>query len=160
MIENSIPIVLVLEDDVIFAEKFKEKLDSYIKQLPDDWCILSIGDACKCHISRKLEKPKPNVYHRYGGKINGEGVGVMRCTDSYLINLETAKKIYESFTKSININDPIDQWLNKRLPPHNTSLKVYWAEPTICTQGSQNKTYISSLNYKSYQEDKILLNEK
>ena len=89
MIEENIEVALILEDDVLFENDFKNKLNNYINQLPDDWNVLCIGDGCKLHINSKRfsEKKPPNVYLKYRGKIEGEGIGLFRCTDSYLINL-------------------------------------------------------------------------
>ncbi len=148
---------LILEDDVIFCDDFNEKLESYMKQLPEDWDMFFIGNGCDLHIPDSLQKNGANVYlkqnkdkewpraisHLQGGK------GSTRCLDSYLIKKDAAKKIYETFCKTANgISDPCDWWMNKKIASHN--LKVYWAEPTICTQGSQIKKYPSVLNKWSF----------
>jgi hypothetical protein len=45
--------------------------------------------------------------------------------------------------KSNKINLPIDWWLN--VASRDNDFKVYWAEPTIVTQGSQNGLFKTSL---------------
>lgn len=155
MIEKNIPLLLILEDDAILDNNFKSKFDNYVKQLPDDWNCLCIGDGCKLHINsdRFKELKPPNVYLKSTEKIQGEGVGLFRCTDSYLINLKTAKEIYEHFQKiPINghkIGDGIDIWLNKFSSSMNYN--IYWSEPTIVSQGSQNGLFLSTINI-NYQD--------
>ena len=161
MIEENIEVALILEDDVLFENDFKNKLSNYINQLPDDWNVLCIGNGCGLHISSKRfsEKKPPNVYLKYAGKIEGEGIGLYRCTDSYLINLKTATQIYGNFIKTNqnHINDAVDFWLNKT--SSGLGHKMYWCEPTITRQGSQNGSYLSSVNYKREQEKDVLKDE-
>ena len=150
MIEKNIPLLLILEDDALLDDNFKSKFDNYVKQLPDNWNCLCIGNGCKLHINsdRFKELKPPNVYLKSTKKIYGEGVGLFRCTDSYLINLKTAKEIYEHFQKlpmnGHKIGDGIDIWLNKFSSSMNYN--IYWSEPTIVSQGSQNGTFLSTIN--------------
>ena len=161
MIEENIEVALILEDDVLFENDFKNKLNNYINQLPNDWNSLCIGNGCKLHINsdRFKELKPPNVYLKYRGKIEGEGIGLFRCTDSYFINLKTATQLYDIFIK-INQNciiHPIDLWLNEK--SSLLGYKIYWCEPTIISQGSQNGSYLSSVNYKREQEKDVLKDE-
>ena len=146
---------LIFEDDVALCDGFKKRLNDYMSQLPEDWDMFFIGDGCNLHIPDEYLKEDTNVYlkgnqdkefprsisHLQGGK------GATRCLDSYLVKKEVAKNIVEEFKKVANVrNTPCDWWMNNVI--RGLNLKVYWCEPTIATQGSQNKKYASSLKNK------------
>lgn len=131
---------LVFEDDVILADSFKETLDQYIEELPTDFDMLFIGDGCNLHIDKTKIVPNICVYK----KDNYEGDGSSRCSDSYIVNNKCAKQICEYIDNlKLPIGVPIDWLIN--VIAKNLSLNVYWAEPTIVTQGSQNNLFKRSL---------------
>ena len=138
---------LVLEDDAIFDNKFKEKLDNYMSQLPDDWDMLFIGDGCNLHIPYNIVKnSNTNVFKKCLEPTFWGGNGATRCTDSYLISKKCASKIIE-YIDVITIDNPIDNaidwWLNDICRKYG--FNVYWAEPTIVSQGSETGMYKSTL---------------
>ncbi len=145
LIQSKKDFCLVFEDDVIFDNNFKNNLDNYINQLPDDWEMLFIGDGCNLHIdSNIINNSDKNIFLKshYEPIIYGNA-GATRCVDSYLINRKCASKILKEI---INLNSKIDLnidlWLNIIL--RKLDIKVYWAEPTIVTQGTQNGKYNTS----------------
>ena len=102
-----------------------------------------VGDGCNLHIEpRKLIANK----HIYTKALHAEpygGAGATRCTDSYLVSKKCAKQLHDYIKHlSYKIKIPIDWWLNQAATDNN--FKVYWAEPTIVTQGTQNGTYKTS----------------
>jgi glycosyl transferase family 25 len=126
---------LVLEDDAIFNYQFKEKLDKYISQLPNDWDMLFIGDGCNLHIPYDIvNKSNTNIFKKCLEPTLWGGNGATRCTDSYLISKKCASKIIE-FIEHTKIDNAIDWWLNDVCRKHH--FNVYWAEPTIVSQGSE-----------------------
>lgn len=137
---------LVFEDDVILSNGFMEKLGVYMKQLPTEYDMLFIGDGCNLHIPRNQLKPGQYIYEKCLHETSWGGNGAAKCTDSYIIHQRCAKKIcdYIAATSSTNkIDKPADWWLND--VARELVLKVYWAEPTIVTQGSQNGVFQRSL---------------
>ena len=71
------------------------------------------------------------------------GDGATICVDSYLINKKCAIKLCEYFNNlSSKINLYIDWYLNTII--RNYNFKIYWMEPTIVTQGSENGLFIKS----------------
>lgn len=143
---------LILEDDAIFIDnevmpndsnnyRFKYKLDSYISQLPDDWDMLFIGDGCNLHIPYNIVKnSNKNIFKKCLEPTPWGGNGATRCTDSYLISKKCARKIIEYIDSNDNsIDNAIDWWLNDIC--RKFSFNVYWAEPTIVTQGSENGVF-------------------
>ena len=73
------------------------------------------------------------------------GDGATRCTDSYVITKKGAHSLInyiDNLKKKIDM--PIDWFLNSAA--RSTLLKVYWAEPTIITQGSELGLFNVSYN--------------
>lgn len=134
---------LILEDDAILCESFMDKLKSYVEQLPNDFDMLFIGDGCGLHIESSKILPDKLVYEKTLYPTHWGGDGATRCTDSYIVSKKCAEKLC-TYISNINykINLPIDWWLN--VVARQLNLKVYWAEPTIVTQGSSNGMFNGS----------------
>jgi glycosyl transferase family 25 len=132
---------LILEDDAIFSDNFMESLSKYLTELPEDYDMLFIGDGCKFHIQNHMLVPGKYIYERGVHKTSWGGGGATRCCDSYIVSKKCAKKMNECVSNLNNkINEcAIDWWLNNNAKYNE--FKVYWAEPTIVTQGSQNGLY-------------------
>jgi len=136
IIENQADFALILEDDALFNNSFDEILKKYIKHLPGDWDMLFLGDGCGLHI--------PNAVLNKCKNCNIFRNDSTRCTDSYLISKKCALKLVNTINNENFSSDlPIDFWLN--LIIEKEKLKIYWAEPTIVTQGTQNGCFKSSL---------------
>jgi len=134
---------LIFEDDIILSDDFLNKLNLYLTQLPLDYDMLFIGDGCNLHIEPYKITPMKHIYEKclYPTSWGGDGAG--RCTDSYLVNKKCAKKMCDYIRElPYPINLPVDWWLNMAAREH--LFKVYWAEPTIVTQGTQNGMFRSS----------------
>jgi GR25 family glycosyltransferase involved in LPS biosynthesis len=147
MISEKYDCGLILEDDAIFSEDFMERLNSYMKELPLDYDMLFIGDGCNFHIPFENRVSGCNVYERGTQPTSWGGDGITRCTDAYVVSKKCASEI-TSLVNNIFIDvEPkifkgMDWWLNKIAREKN--FIVYWAEPTIVTQGSQTGLYYSS----------------
>jgi len=129
IIEKNEP-ALILEDDAILSYDFVYRLNKYMKELPNDYDMLFIGNGCNHHIHPYFVVDNKSVYKRNNGEF------LTRCTDSYVLSPTGCKKIIQ-FIKE-KISEPIDIWLNQ------LDANVYWAEPTIVQQGTQNGTFIRS----------------
>ena len=142
-ITNKYDYALILEDDAIFHNQFKERLDYYVSQLPNDWDMLFIGDGCNLHIPYDIvSKSNTNIFKKCLEPTFWGGNGATRCSDSYLISKKCAIKVIE-FIEHTKIDNAIDWWLNDVCRKYN--FNVYWAEPTIVSQGSQNGLYMSTI---------------
>ena len=143
IIENNYNFGLIFEDDVIFSNDFINKLNVYLSQLPEDYDMLFIGNGCNLHIQNNKLIPNKFIYEKNLEPTKWGGNGATRCVDSYIVNKKCAIKLCE-YIKNIKykINQPIDWWLNKAL--RDNKFKIYWAEPTIVSQGTQNGIYKSS----------------
>lgn len=128
---------LILEDDVIFSDNFMEALSKYLTQLPEDYDMLFIGNGCNFHIEPHRLDPEIYIYERGVHPADWGGNGATRCCDSYIISKKCAIKFAERLS---NLKEKIEEcgidwWLNNNA--RYCQLKVYWAEPTIVTQGSE-----------------------
>lgn len=141
---DNIEEALILEDDVLLCVNFAFLLNVYIKQLPQDWNMLFIGDGCGLHINNKLFIKNQFIYKKENSISGKPNEGATRCLDSYLINKKTAETIVEKLKMpNYTILVPADFWMNCVI--RNNNFNVYWAEPTIVTQGSNKGVYKSSL---------------
>ena len=135
---------LILEDDAILSDNFSSILKHYISQIPENYDMVFLGDGCNLHIDKHNLIPNKNIYEKYLHPPLWDGKNSTRCTDSYIIS----KKCAITFCNYINnlknkIDSPIDWWLHYAAMDNN--LKIYWAEPTIVTQGSGNGLFKKTL---------------
>jgi glycosyl transferase family 25 len=136
---------LIFEDDVILSKDFSEKIKIYIEEIPEDWDMLFIGDGCNLHYHNTIAGKNIYLKDNELKYINDDSKGATRCADSYLVNKKCAIKLC-NYIKNLNkINRPVDFWLNTAIKENN--FIVYWAEPTIVTQGTQNGMFKSSHIY-------------
>ena len=144
MVTENIDEALIFEDDVVLSDDFMKKLTEYLTQLPTTYDMLFIGGGCQLHIPNTRLISNQYIYERCVD-LNKEGDGATRCTDSYIIHNRCAKKICD-YVSNLNykINLPIDWWLN--IAARDNKLNVYWSEPTIVTQGSQNGLFSRSIS--------------
>ena len=134
---------LIFEDDIILSDNFSDILSTYITQLPEDYDMLFIGNGCNLHIEKHKLKHNKYIYEKCLYPTNWGGNGVTRCTDSYLVNKKCAIKLCDYIHKlKYKINIPVDWWLN--IAARDNNFKVYWAEPTIVKQGTQNGLFETS----------------
>lgn len=144
IVANNYDNVLVFEDDVVLSTGFMDKLAIYMTQLPSDYDMLFIGDGCNLHIPVNQLIPNQYIYEKCLHETSWGGNGATRCCDSYIIHQRCAKKICDYVTGlTTKIDLPLDWWLNE--VARDLALKVYWAEPTIVTQGSQNGRFTRSI---------------
>ncbi len=131
---------LFLEDDAILDADFKNKLDGYLKQMPSDCDMLFIGDGCNLHIPSYItQSANTNIFVK-----THDGPGSTRCTDSIVVRKTIANKLLEVIKSyKYKIKLPVDWFLNVTLRALNAH--VYWAEPTIVSQGSQNGEFTSAI---------------
>jgi len=146
---------LILEDDVILDKNFFSTLNAYRQQLPSDYNLLFLGDCCSLHVPKHLQKEGQNLYE-WGGEGWGS-YGASKCTDSYMINRSCAKQFIDYFNMQEKTTYTNDHWINDAVI--HLKPRVFWAEPTIVTQGSENNTFPKTcgigitVEYAHYIED-------
>ena len=130
---------LIFEDDIILSPIFSKMIGRYLSDLPSDYDMLILGDGCRLHIPKSQIIPNKHIYLKSYG-INNEPT---RCTDSYIVSKKCAVTLCKYIDSlSYKIDKNIDWFLNRAIK--DTQLIIYWAEPTIVTQGSQNGLFNTS----------------
>ncbi len=130
---------IILEDDVVFDNKFIKKMNIYIKQLPQDYDIFYFGEGCGAlHIKRNIKEKiqgafgKKNVFKRNNCQ--------SRYADSYMLS----KKAIDRLTPLVDtFQFPIDWEMNYL--QIKLSMNIYWGEPTLSFQGSSSGKFKSGL---------------
>jgi GR25 family glycosyltransferase involved in LPS biosynthesis len=135
---------LVLEDDAILAVGFRDRLSEYLAELTGPWDMLFPGDGCGLHIPERMRVAGRHVYPKGREPSDWGGLGATRCTDSYVVTPVCARKLLRHLgSRPASIAKPVDHWLNDAI--RETGIEVFWAEPTIVTQGSE-----AGLHRRSY----------
>lgn len=130
---------LVLEDDVVFKEGAVKLLKEYSAELPKDWDMFFIGNGGGFHIPLWRRRPGKHVYLKENTKTWWGGDGATRCADSYFVTRKGALALLDTAPLKRPFRKPIDWALNQAIRDKN--LKVYWLEPTLTHQGSQQGAY-------------------
>lgn len=132
IVKEKIQTTLVLEDDVLFIKNFSEQFNFNLRTTPSDWDFVYIGSGCNLRIdNNRLQQGQVAYIKEHPAS---------KCTDSYLITYEAAKKILNSIERFAM---PIDFELNYQMWLHD--MNVYWWEPPVVAQGSQVGTYRSAI---------------
>jgi GR25 family glycosyltransferase involved in LPS biosynthesis len=147
LVESGDEYCLVLEDDALFnPTEFYSTLSKYMDQLPVNWDMLFLGDGCGFHIPEDELSPGKLVYKKGNEPTSWGGAGATRCADSYIIHRSCAERIME-YIRMRDVDHlsvmPLDHWLNILIRDMN--MNIYWAEPTLVSQGSETGAY-----HKSY----------
>ena len=135
---------LIFEDDVILKSGFINTLNHYLTQLPQNYDMLFIGDALNLHIEKHKITPNNNIYEKCREPTKWGGDGASKCTDSYIISQKCAQTLchyINQLTSKITLS--LDWWLNEAI--RGNAFNVYWAEPTIVSQGSHTGKFLTSL---------------
>lgn len=119
---------LVLEDDAILSENFADVINDIVKT--GGWDAVFPGSGCNLRLH---DRGLIRVNHP-----------ASKCTDSYVLTPAAAKALLETMNESVDL--PIDWELNFQMMHHD--LKVFWLEPPVVIQGSQNGMMKSSINGK------------
>ena len=119
---------LILEDDLIFNDKFTDNLKKCLDNLPTEWDMVFLSEGCDIH---PPDITVDKTLYKYDST---------RCASCYLVSNKAAKKIINTI---IPIKVAIDHQYNIEIKRHN--LNVYLLEPTIAYEGSKFNVYKSSV---------------
>lgn len=124
-------IVVVLEDDAILVDGFKEKLEAYVRELESmEWDVAFTGECCQLHKKREPGR----VFYESTGSRGG-------CM--YLLNHGVNRKFRIFFETEPRVYYAIDHWFNRMHEKY--PLKYFWSEPTLVHQGSEIGMYASTI---------------
>lgn len=118
---------MMFEDDAIVCDNFKETLHIYMNSLPADWDVAFIGQGA----GKRIPKDKLQEGVFWYKKDHPAD----RCADSIIFKKEAAKKVYDHMNHHkicFNADPELGFWMKV------LQMNVYWLEPPIVAQGSQN----------------------
>jgi len=130
---------LIFEDDVIMSVDFIEQFAQYYHELVTKYPhfdMLFLGNGCNLHITPDKIIEGKHIYYKSCEPTSWGGNGVTRCVDSYLVSNKCAKKLCQYIDNDTVYKYGVDFHLNKIA--REIGLEVYWAEPTIIYQSSEN----------------------
>lgn len=110
--------ILIIEDDCVFVDGFNEKLNDYIKHVPEDWDMLYFGGNHNTHVGSE----PPTIINDKVCKLHNTF-----STHCVAINNKAFKEVLERLKKCDNALDVIYSELQKKL-------NVYSFYPMIATQ--------------------------
>jgi hypothetical protein len=135
---------LIVEDDILFLKNTVLNLNALTNNLPDYFDVISLDNGDGLTVSNYLKDVKIDDTKRAYKIENGR----MRFTGSYIINKKTCSKLLKLNKKrKFSLEIDMQLWLYGKLK----LLNVFWAEPIIFTQGSQNNTYTSQIQENNQQ---------
>ena len=156
IVENSYPYGIIIEDNVgRFKENIPIRLDRYLKELDEGWDIIYDSDWISYQNMNEEEvKPEKIVYKKsnditYGKTGEIIAHGGTKSAQFYMVNLDSAKKLYENF---VPFNHAPDMWMNDVF--RKVNINSYWAEPTFIVSYHSDENfkniYVSSVSYESF----------
>jgi hypothetical protein len=125
--------VLFLEDDVIFNNNFNENFNLYLNKTPNDWDAIYFGNGANL-------KPSNIVDDQIAYKKQHPA---SRCADTILMKIKTIKDLALTW---FPFNLAADWELGYQHFFHNHN--IYWWEPSLTSQGSQNGVFPTSIQGK------------
>ena len=114
IVEKNIPYAMILEDDPILCENFKERLTKVVEELPDDFNIFYFGGRFTPEF--KMDEGSyiritDNIVAHHPSKIDLTSDNYNRGTFGYIISNSFAKAIITLFKLKCHYYIPLDHWL-------------------------------------------------
>ncbi|MGR5261126.1 glycosyltransferase family 25 protein [Vibrio astriarenae] len=135
VVTESIPQVLVLEDDAILDPKFCHHLDNVLRELEgQNGYIVNLEEASSL---------VPIWYRKQGQTLYLSEIN--KLAGGLVYDLEYAKKMVNYIESTIQLS-PIDQTIGK--VRHAIAANLYWVHPPIVGQGSKSGMFSSELSGK------------
>jgi len=129
--DNNFEYTLVLEDDVIFEDDAFLKVTEILNKMPIDCDICYLGNGCNLK-PNNIENDKIFYENKFG----------VKAADSIIYTKRAVQFLYEKK----RTHRPIDYHINT----FRNQLKIYWVEPPIFLQGSQNGIYKTAVQQSDY----------
>lgn len=118
---------LILEDDAILVDGFRDTFNKYMETIPDDWEVTFLHDGCFWHADG-IEEGK-YWYPAYKS----------RSCCSYMLTREACMKVVNHMVPCYQLIDRTYELLIQSL-----GLKCYWCEPVIVREGTMIGVYNTS----------------
>lgn len=126
IIEQNIPIALILEDDIILEKNFNQVIKGIQKEILErNLCnfLISIEDSYIRYVKASERKKETYLYPKEKSRLAG----------AYIVDLGFAKSVM-SYTSKNKCDMPIDWYHNFCVKEGLT--QIYWSQPTVAYQAS------------------------
>lgn len=110
--------VLVLEDDVYFADDYKETLEQAMQQMPDDWDMVYLGCDGVCSKQTRISG------------FQSENVFV----PAFPLGFHAYALSRQGYTKLLNIASKVNYHIDFQVACHQRGLNMYAVHPTCVYQ--------------------------
>lgn len=156
MVENSYPYGVIIEDNVAdFKDIIPNRLNLYLEQLPENWDIVYDSDWISYQeIFEEKVIPDKVVYKKSNEITRNENDEIIvhggtKSAQFYMVNLNSAKKLFDNF---LPFNHAPDMWMNELF--RKLDINSFWAEPTFIVSYHSNeelrKIHVSSASTKTF----------
>lgn len=138
MIANNINYALILEDDIYLNKRFDTGLENICIEMQSDHLsnfIISLEDSNLKYVRGSIRKKGKFVYRNKYNRMAG----------AYIIDLNAAKSMLSELERN-RCYLPVD-WFHNHCSDQGI-IDVYWAHPTLATQGSLNGKIKSMIDSK------------
>ena len=144
--------VLILEDDAI-------TIDNFLSCIVEVCAELTQQDIVSIENGANLKIQKYGITTKNDQWIYKCPDGRMRCTGAYLIHPNTCRKLIALHKKrKFSLEIDMQMWLYSKLGFYD----IYWSEPTLFSQGSQNGLFPSQIcpNFSLMYKYILFMNKK
>ena len=120
--EQEYPLAVIMEDNIEFNSSVPNLIERYLADLPSDWSCLFDSDICNLHYIEGPVSYDMSVYKK-SSEVTAQCGGGSRGANFYLLNLATAKILYENFLPFVCVDWHYNDLIRR------FKLNSYWAEP-------------------------------
>ena len=137
--------IAIIEDDLILCDDFENKFNRMLSELPENFAFCFFDSFMEDYgkVEERLYN-KDKIVHKIDyyeppnfKKSSNKKAGKTRGGGGYLFNLKYRSILKEEYLSQDKIYIMNDHWLNHFINKYN--LDVYWVEPPLSKQMSQNK---------------------
>ena len=121
---------ILLEDDIFLCDNFEEKFNRYMENTPPDWDAIYFGSGANLH-PNDIKEGKVAYLKKHPAS---------RCADSIIIKNNTVCDLAKTWFP-FNLVSDWEIGYQHYLHDH----QVYWWEPSLVIQGSENGIFKSTL---------------
>ena len=138
MLLQDIPFALIFEDDIFLESFFCDELQFILREIEEKKYknfIVSLEDSSLTYVKGSEKKPDTRLYPATKGRMAG----------AYFLDRGACQKLVETIEQK-TCHLPID-WFHNHCAD-NGLLQMFWAHPTLATQGSLNGALGSLIDQK------------
>ena len=137
-------LAIILEDNIEFKGSVSSTIEKYLKDLPEDWNALFDSDFLGFNYIEGEVNSNCSVYLKSNNQTN-QCHGSSKGAHFILLNLKTAKLLYDNFLPFDNVTDHYYNSLFRKL-----NMNVYWAEPSNVHKINRPSTWKDEPKKKSF----------